>query len=161
MKGQKRRSRRRDPTLGKEDGPSVSAIIDGMEETRGQLVSHLRDLTLSLDEVREVALFDAFCREWTPAFYLGRTQLFHVHNFRAGLRATMFVGVKTLDPLILHSEEVAPEMRRLVADTSAPGTAKEVRVPLTSLDDVPFFMDLVRLKWAFAREQPRRAPTSG
>ena len=67
-------------------------------------------------------------------------------------------GVKTLDPLILHSEEVSHEMRRLVADTSAPHTAKEVRVPLTSLDDVPPFMDLVRIKWAFARERPRRSP---
>ncbi len=144
-------------TSGK-DGPTVLAIIDGMEATRGQVVSRLRVLTLSLEEAQEVVLFDAFCREWTPAFYVGRSQLYHVHNFRAGLRATMFVGVKTLDPLILHSEEVSPEMRRLVADTSAPHTAKEVKVPLTSLDDVPPFMDLVRIKWALARERTRRSP---
>ncbi len=73
----------------------------------------------------------------------------------------MFVGVKTLDPLILHSEEVSPEMRRLVADTSAPHTAKEVKVPLTSLDDVPPFMDLVRIKWALARERTRKVAGFG
>jgi len=76
-------------------GPQVLDIIEAMEEPRGKLVAMLRDLALTLPDVEERTVYDGFCRHWTPAYYLGDRQLFHVHNFRSGLRATMFVGVNT------------------------------------------------------------------
>ena len=142
-----------------EDGPSVSKVIEAMEEQRGVIASELRDSTLALAGVEERTLFDGFCREWTPAFYAQGIQLFHVHDFRAGLRATIFVGVNTLGPLLLESDEVSPEMRLLVTETSAPRGTMQVRVPLTSSEDVAGFMDMVRVKWAFASRYPRKPST--
>jgi len=66
-------------------GPGVPSIIETMEEDRGGLMTGLRAIALSLPGVEERTLYDGFCRHWTPAYYLGDNQLFHVHNFRAGL----------------------------------------------------------------------------
>jgi hypothetical protein len=104
-------------------------------------------MALSLPAVEERAVYDGFCREWTPAYYAGDRQLFHVHNFPSGLRATMFVGVRTLEPSILQADQVAPELRVLVATTSGPRGTKMVKVPLRSLADADAFMELVRVKW--------------
>ena len=141
-----------------EGGPSVSNVIEAMGERRGAIVSELRDAALALAGVEERTLFDGFCREWTPAFYAQGIQLFHVHDFRTELRATIFVGVNTLGPLILESDEVSPEMRLLVTETSAPRGTMQVRVPLTSSGDVAGFMDMVRVKYAFALRYPRKPP---
>jgi hypothetical protein len=138
------------------DSPSVSDVIEAMGATQGAIVSELRDSAQALAGVEERTLFDGFCREWTPAFYAQGIQLFHVHNFRAELRATIFVGVNTLGPLILESDEVSPEMRLLLTETSAPRGTMQVRVSLTSSQDVAGFMDMVRVKYAFAQRYPRK-----
>jgi hypothetical protein len=104
-------------------------------------------MALSLQAVEERAVYDGFCREWTPAYYAGDRQLFHVHNFPTGLRATMFVGVRTLEPHILQADQVAPELRVLVATTSGPRGTKMVKVPLHCPADADAFMELVRVKW--------------
>ena len=129
------------------------SIIEAMENHWGTIVAQVRNLALSMPGVEERTVNDGFCHEWTPAYYVGGRQLFHVHNFRSSLRGTMFVGVNTLNPIILESEEVAPELRLQVAKTSGPRGTKMVKVPLTSVEDVPSFMDLVRVKWAFVCER--------
>jgi hypothetical protein len=122
-----------------------------MEEPRAALLTELRSLALSLTGVAERTLYDGFCRHWTPAYYSEGTQLFHVHNFRAGLRATMFVGARRLEPVILESDQVPHELRLLVAKTPGPRGRKEVRVPISSLEDLASFWELVRLKWEVGR----------
>ena len=141
------------------NGPSVSNVIDAMGAQERAIVSELRDSARALAGVEERTLLDGFCREWTPAFYAQGIQLFHVHNFRAELRATIFVGVNTLGPLILESDEVSPEMRLLLTETSAPRGTMQVRVPLTSSEDVSGFMGMVRVKYAFAQRYPRKPST--
>lgn len=131
------------------DRPSVLDVIRGLEASRGEILAELRLRVLALPQVAERAMYDAFCREWTPGYYLGERQLFHVHNFPAGLRATMFVGTRTLEPLILESDAVPVALRRLVALAKAGRGVKMVKAPLDSLGDVPGFMELVRVKWRF------------
>ena len=87
MSSQQLRSR---PDRHTEDSPTVQSVIEGMREERAEIVSDLRDFTLALEGAEERTLYDSFCREWTPAYYARGKQLFHVHNFRAGIRATMY-----------------------------------------------------------------------
>jgi hypothetical protein len=145
-------------TLATESNPSVVEVIKAMEVHRDEIASDLRRAALDLDGVDERTLYDHFCREWTPAFYVGRTQLFHIHNFRAGLRATMFVGVNTLQPIILSAERVSTETRQLVAETATRRFTKEFRMPLVSIEDGASFMDLVRVKWAFVQGGAAETP---
>jgi hypothetical protein len=135
-------------------GPTVLDIISLLDERDGGLLLQLRDLTLALEEVEERTLYDGFCREWTPAYYLGKAQLFHVHNFHSRLRATMFVGTRTLEPVILDSTQVPPKLRQLVAESPGQRT-KQVKVPIDSLGDVAGFMGLVRVKWDFLQRVQR------
>ena len=118
-----------------------------MGQSRGALVSELRELALSLPEVEERSLYDGFCREWTPAYYRAGHQLFHVHNFRACLRATMFMNVKTLGPVIQAAETVSLERSFPVGNKARWSAPREMRVPLSSAQDVAAFMELVRAKW--------------
>ena len=129
----------------------VTEIIALMEDSRGELVMELRSQVSVLPDVEERAVYDGFCREWTPSYYCGGRQLFHVHNFRLGLRATMFVGVRALEPVILDSEEVPPELRLLVAQTSGPRGTKQVKVAIESQEDIAAFMRMVRVKWEAVR----------
>ena len=153
MSSQQLRSR---PDRHTEDSPTVQSVIEGMQEERAEIVSDLRDFTLALEGAEERTLYDSFCREWTPAYYARGKQLFHVHNFRAGIRATMFVGSRTLEPFILESGGLSSEMRLIVANTVVPRGTGMFRVPLTSREDVARFMELVRIKWAIAWGDPRR-----
>jgi hypothetical protein len=139
------------PTPQLQDRPAVLDIINSLEAQRGALLRQLHDAALSLPGVEERALYDGFCREWTPAYYAGGHQLFHVHSFRAGLRATMFVGVRTLEPSILDSDEIEPELRLLVASTPGPRGTKAIKVHLDSAEDVAALMDMVRVKWESLR----------
>jgi hypothetical protein len=133
-------------------------VIEDLDGIRGEIALELRRAALDLGCVAERTLYDHFCREWTPAFYVEDTQLFHIHNFRAGLRATIFVGINTLQPVILDSEQVSSETRQLLAETSAPRYTKEFRMPLTSIEDAASFMELVRVKWAFVQGREAKAP---
>lgn len=142
-----RRSAQKDKGGEARPSPAVPEIIALMEEDRGALVAELRSQALTLPGAEERAVYDGFCREWTPAYYFGGRQLFHVHNFRAGLRATMFIGVRTLEPVILDSDEVAEEIRLEVAKTTGHHGTKMVKVPIESTADVATFMDMVRVKW--------------
>ena len=127
--------------------PMVSDIIALMEESRAELVWELRSQVSALPGVEERAVYDGFCREWTPAYYCGGRQLFHIHNFRSGLRATMFVGVRTLEPVILDAEQVPTDLRLLVAKTPGPRGTKQVKVAIETDDDIAAFMRMVRVKW--------------
>ena len=140
--------------------PAVSEIIALMEEPRGELVAQLRAIALALPEVEERAVYDGFCREWTPAYYCGDRQLFHVHNFRWGLRATVFVGVRTLEPVILDSEEISPQLRQMVAETAGPRGTKQVKIPIESAEDVAAFTKLVQVKREFVRSGRGRSKGS-
>ena len=57
------------------------------------------------------------------------------------------VGVRKLEPLILDSDLVSPQLRRLVASTPPGRGTKMVKVPLETLDDAQRFLELVRVKW--------------
>lgn len=148
------RSRARQ-TPGVRKGPTVVEVIEAMEADRAEIASELRRAALELGGVDERTLYNHFCRGWTPAFYAERTQLFHIHDFRTGLRATMFIGVNTLHPIILDSEQVATETRQLVAETSTQLFTKEFRMPLDSNEDGSRFMGLVQVKWAFVNSQAK------
>ena len=130
------------------DGPTVIDIIDALEPPQNNLLEALRDAALELAGAEERTVYDGFCREWTPAYYLGKSQLFHVHDFHGGLCATMFIGVRTLQPVILDSDEVSPDIRNHVAETSAGRGTKQVKFPLDSIDAIAAFMKLVGVKWA-------------
>ncbi len=136
-------------------------VIALLEETRSTLLTQLRADTLALQGVEERTLYDGFCREWTPAYYLGKGQLFHAHNFHSRLRATMFVGVRNLEPVILDAEQIPDALRLLVAKTPGQRT-KQVKVPIDTMGDVEEFMEMVRIKWDFLRDaEGPRAKRSG
>ncbi|MBM3943252.1 MAG: hypothetical protein FJ316_10085 [SAR202 cluster bacterium] len=128
--------------------PEVPLIIRSLPPERGDVLALLRAQALALPGVTERAVYDVFCKEWTPAYYVGERQLFHVHNFKTGLRGTVFVGVRTLLPLVLDSEEVPEELRALAAGARG-GHTKQVKVPLDTVDAVVGFLELVRVKWRF------------
>ena len=111
---------------------------------------------MSLPGVDERAVFDGFCQEWTPAYYLespkAKRQLFHVHDFPAGLRGTIFVGVRTLEPVLLDAGPVSPSMKIAILDTQGSRT-KQVRVPLNTLKDAAAFCEMVRVKWEFEQRR--------
>ena len=153
MKRRRGRTGPDDPGLPAQGGPTVVSIFEAAEEPRGVILAQLQRMALSLQAVEERAVYDGFCREWTPAYYAGDRQLFHVHNFPTGLRATMFVGVRTLEPSILEADQVAPELRVLVATTSGPRGTKMVKVPLHSPADADAFMELVRVKWGLEQRR--------
>jgi hypothetical protein len=123
------------------DGPPVPDIIGAMDHPRTAILTLLSDRALILPEVAERALYDGFCREWTPAYYAGKRQLFHVHDFPTGLRGTIFVGVRTLEPVLLDSEDVSPMLKdALVQIKGAKGVrTKQLRVPLDSTEDAVRF----------------------
>ena len=135
------------PKSGPEDAPTVDSVIDAMEQRRAEIVDRLREIALALEGTDERTVYDGFFQEWTPAVYVGDKQLFHVHNFRAGLRATVFVGVGSLEPVALYSDEISPAVRENVAATSG-RTVKQVKFPLDSVEDLEPLMELVRLKWS-------------
>ena len=130
-----------------EGRPSVEEIIALMEDSRGELAAQLCSPVAAWPQVEERTVYAGFCREWTPACYSLGTQLFHIHNFRQGLRATIFVGVRALEPLILDSDLVPEELRQQVAATPGSRGTKQVKVPIESPHDVANFARLVRTKW--------------
>ena len=129
---------------------SVPSIIEAMDDVRSELLFQARSQALSMPEVVETALYDGFCRHWTPAYYVGETQLFHVHNFRAGLRATVFLGGKSgsekLGPMILDSNMIPQDIRLLVVKASESRGIKQIKVNLNSKDDVAVLLELASLK---------------
>ena len=127
--------------------PDFFDLIQGIDPARAVLLEELHDIGLFLEAVKEKILYDGFCRHWTPAYYAGDRQLFHVHNFRAGLRASMFVGVKQLEPLVLDSEDIPSPLRLQVAKTPEHRGTKMVKVPIASSDDLEAFRELVLVKW--------------
>ena len=127
-------------------GPDVPSIIETMEAARGDLLTEVRWRALVLPGVTETALYDGFCRHWTPAYYIGDRQLFHVHDFRGGLRATVFAGGKKLVPMILESDRIPHDLRLQLAKTSQSRGVKQVKVPIDSANDVTILLELARLK---------------
>ncbi len=138
------------------DGPSVDDVISELGAKRGAVLTALRDMARSLPGVDEKAVYDAFCQEWTPAYYLegskAKRQLFHVHDFPSGLRGTIFVGVRTLQPVLLGAELVSPRMKNAILETAGTRT-KQVRVPLNSLSDATAFCEMVQVKWEFEQRR--------
>ena len=134
----------------KPGSPSVPSIIGALEDDRSELLLLARTQILSLPEVSESALYDGFCRHWTPAYYVGETQLFHVHSFRAGLRATVFLGGKKgsekLSPMILDSDSIPQELRLQVVKAAESRGVKQIKITLNATDDVVALLELARLK---------------
>ena len=134
------------------DGPSVDDIVQELNGQRGAILTALRDIAMSLPGVKEKAVYDSFCQEWTPAYYVegsrARRQLFHVHDFPSALRGTIFVGVRTLEPVLLGAGPVAPRMKTAISDANG-NRSKQVRVPLNNLNDANAFCEMVRVKWEF------------
>ena len=141
------------PRPGNAVAPEVHGIIEAMDEERGRALACLREWVMALEGVEERVLYDGFCRQWTPAYYIGARQLFHVHNFRSGLRATMFVGEKTLQPVLLDSDDVPEEQRLMVDSTRGYRGTKQVKVPLATVEDVMGLIELVRVKSGFLQSR--------
>ena len=129
--------------------PGILQVVATMDEHRADLLLEARKLALSLPGVDETTLYDGFCRHWTPAYYLGKSQLFHVHNFRGGLRATVFAGGTKLVPVILDSGRVPQEYRDQLAKSHQGRGVKQVKVDLNTMEDVAALMELARLKHEF------------
>ncbi len=132
-----------------ESRPGVLQIVATMDERRADLLLEARKLALSLPGVGETSLYDGFCRHWTPAYYFGESQLFHVHNFRSGLRATVFAGGAKLAPVILDSGRVPQEYRDQLAKSYQGRGIKQIKVALDSMEEVEALMELARLKHEF------------
>ena len=127
----------------------MAAVIEALEGPDGRIMSLARDLGLALPEAAERTVYDGFCREWTPAYYLAKRQIFHVHVFKSGIRGSMFVGVRLLEPLIMASPEVPDYIKDIVADTRGGSGTKMLKVPLATPEDVTGFGRLVQVKWEF------------
>lgn len=138
------------PSVTRPGSPEVLSIIEDMDEARGELLLLTRSQGLSLPNVGETALYDGFCRHWTPAYYVGETQLFHIHNFKGGLRATVFPGGKKgdakLGPMILDSANVPQELRLQVVKAAETRGIKQIKVALNSNEDVAVLLTLASLK---------------
>ena len=129
--------------------PGTLQLVASMDEHRAGLLLEARKRVLSLPGVDETTLYDGFCRHWTPAYYLGESQLFHVHNFRGGLRATVFAGGAKLAPVILDSRRVRQEYRDQLAKSYQGRGIKQIKVALNTIEDVAALIELARLKHEF------------
>lgn len=109
-----------------QDGPTVAAVIDAAGPD-GRIMAMARDLGLALPGAMERTVYDGFCREWTPAYYLAKRQIFHVHNFKSGIRGSMFLGVRTVEPLVLASVLVPDYIKEIVAETRGGGGTKMLK----------------------------------
>ena len=127
----------------------MAAVIDALAGPDGRIMSLARDLGLALAEAAERTVYDGFCREWTPAYYLAKRQIFHVHVFKSGIRGSMFVGVRLLEPLIMASPEVPDHIKDIVENTKSGSGTKMLKVPLATAEDVSGFGKLVQVKWEF------------
>ena len=87
------------------------------------------------------------------AYYLGESQLFHVHNFRGGLRATVFAGGTKLVPVILDSRRIPQEYRDQLAKSCQGPGIKQIKVDLSTMEDVAALMELARLKHEFLKQR--------
>ena len=138
------------PPEGGPASPGVPSIIETMDDARAELLLRARSQTLCLPGVAETARYDGFCRHWTPAYYVGETQLFHVHNFLAGLRATVFLGGKKgsakLGPMILDSDIIPRELRLQVVKAAESRGVKQLKLSLNSMEDVAVLLELAKLK---------------
>ena len=81
----------------------MATVIGALAGPDGQIMSLAQSLGLTLQGADERTVYDGFCREWTPAYYLAKRQIFHVHVFKAGIR-----GIFNFAPALLNlDEEVA------------------------------------------------------
>ena len=134
--------------------PAVVDLLQSMAPERAALLSQVRDVALEMSGVEERILYDGFCREWTPAYYMGKRQLFHVHSFSSGLRATVFLGSTDWDPAIMEAFGVPPRLREQVASTAGGRGVRQIKVPLSSTEEVEALLTLVRAKWEFLQVKP-------
>jgi len=132
-----------------QEGPSVETVMTSLSGPDGQILSLARDLGLALPDAAERTVYDGFCREWTPAYYLGKRQIFHVHAMKSGMRGSMFVGVRALEPLIMASPEVPGHIKEIVDKTKGGSGTKMLKIPLDTPEDVAGFGRLVKVKWEF------------
>ncbi len=131
-----------------QEGPTVDTVIGAMTGPDGRIMALARDLGLALPDADERTVYDGFCREWTPAYYLAKRQIFHVHAFKSGIRGSMFVGVRALEPLIMASNAVPDNIKEIVENTRG-GSTKMLKIPLETAQDVAGFGNLVQVKWEF------------
>ena len=138
---------------GAKEGPSVATVIDAMAGDDGRIMSMAQGLGLALPGADERTVYDGFCREWTPAYYLAKRQIFHVHVFKSGIRGSMFVGVRALEPLIMASCQAPGNIKDIVANTRGGSGAKMIKALLATNEDVAGFGNLVRVRWEFELER--------
>ena len=139
------------PTTEADAKPSVASLIDEMQENRAVLGGRRRESTLARAVSSERALRRLNRTRGTPAHHGVEKRLFHVHNFGSELRATVFVGINTLQPLIMHARELYPGLRQTVSTASGGHATKQVQFPICTEADVIEFMELVRVKLDYAR----------
>ena len=125
---------------------SIEILLASEDDQRSQLLNEARVGALLLPGVSETSLYDGFCRHWTPAYYSGSSQLFHIHNFRGGLRATVFTKGHSLVEAILDSDRVPEALRNQLAKNSQSKGVKQVKVELRSVEDVMALLELANLK---------------
>ena len=70
-------------------------------------------------------------------------------GFKSGIRGSMFVGVRLLEPLIMASPEVPDHIKDIVENTKSGSGTKMLKVPLATPEDVAGFGKLVQVKWEF------------
>ena len=112
-------------------------------------MSLAQNLGLALPEADGRRVYDGFCREWTPAYYLGKRQIFHGHLFKSGIRGSMFVGVRALEPLIMASPEVPDHIKEIVDNARGGSGTKMLKITLATPEDLEGFGKLVQVKWEF------------
>jgi len=130
--------------------PAVVDLLREMIPERAVLLSQVRHVALEMSGVEERTLYDGFWREWTPAYY--------VHSFSSGLRATVFLGSADWDSAIMEAFGVPSRLREQVSSTAGGRGVRQVRVALTSPEEVEAFVGLVRTKWEFLQVKPPVKP---
>jgi hypothetical protein len=145
-KGKPRRPREASP-----QGPGVESIIEALAAPRAAILCQLREMVMSLPDVEERTLYDGFCHEWTPAYYVAQRQVFHVHNFRSGLRATVFVNETILEMMAAGAKGAAAEAQAARVRPIGKRGPRALKMTLHTAEEIPGLMEIARMKWELAQ----------
>ena len=141
--------------------PSVDDLAKATDPGHLVLFQRLREQVLALGGTEERTMYDGLDQAWTPAYYQGTRQLFHVHlgsGEHLGLSATISLNTKKIVPRVLESSAIKKEIRDRVEKARDFRGTKWVFFSLERPADVESFMELVRVKSRVLRTEPKSGP---
>lgn len=139
----------------------MDELAKSVDPARVVLFQKLREQVLALRSTQERTMYDGLDREWTPAYYQGNRQLFHVHlgsGEHLGLSATVSLNTKKMVPSVLESSTIQKKVRDRVEKARDFRGTKWVFFSLETTGDVESFMELVRLKYRLLQVEAEPRP---